>query len=167
MKTDLERKQTWRRDKAMSEQNAIEKLRYSITINASRERVWQVLFEDESFRKWTSLFAEGSYFAGDWSEGSEIRFLNAGSDGMISMIEVNRPHKFMSIRHIGYIVNGVEDTESDEVKAWSPAFENYTLKDADEGTRLTVETDTFNDFVEYFNETWPRALDEIKRIAEG
>ena len=167
MKTDLERKQTWRRDKAMSEQNATEKLRYSITINASRERVWQVLFEDESFRKWTSLFAEGSYFAGDWSEGSEIRFLNAGSDGMISMIEVNRPHEFMSIRHIGYIVNGVEDTESDEVKAWSPAFENYTLEDADEGTRLTVETDTFNDFVEYFNETWPRALDEIKRIAEG
>ena len=86
---------------------------------------------------------------------------------MISMIDANRPHEFMSIRHIGYIVNGVEDTESDEVKAWTPAFENYTLKDVEGGTHLTVETDTFNDYVEYFNETWPKGLDEIKRIAEG
>ncbi len=151
----------------MSDQNATEKLRYTITINASKERVWQALFEDESFRKWTSLFAEGSYFVGDWSEGSEIRFLNAGTDGMISMIDVNRPHDFMSIRHMGYIVNGVEDMDSDEVKAWTPAFENYTLEDVEGGTHLTVETDTFNDYVEYFNETWPKGLDEIKRIAEG
>ncbi|MYA78352.1 MAG: SRPBCC domain-containing protein [Gemmatimonadetes bacterium] len=150
----------------MSDQNATEKLRYSITINASREQVWQALFEDASFRRWTSLFAEGSYFVGNWSEGSEIRFLNAGSDGMISMIDANRPHEFMSIRHLGYIVNGVEDTESDEVKAWTPAFENYTLKDVEGGTYLTVETDTFNDYVEYFNETWPKGLDEIRRIAE-
>ena len=151
----------------MSDGNATEKLSYSITINASREQVWQALFEDESFRQWTSLFAEGSYFVGDWNEGSEIRFLNAGSDGMISMIDANRPHEFMSIRHIGYIVNGVEDTESDEVKAWTPAFENYTLKDVEGGTHLTVETDTFIDYVEYFNETWPKGLDEIKRIAES
>jgi len=150
----------------MSDQNSTEKLRYSITINATREQVWQALFEDGSFRRWTSLFAEGSYFVGDWSEGSEIRFLNAGSDGMISMIDANRPYEFMSIRHLGYIVNGVEDTESDEVKAWTPAFENYTLKDVEGGTHLTVETDTFNDYVEYFNETWPKGLDEIKRIAE-
>ncbi|MXW04411.1 MAG: SRPBCC domain-containing protein [Gemmatimonadetes bacterium] len=151
----------------MSDQNATEKLRYSITINASRDKVWQALFEDESFRRWTSLFAEGSYFVGDWSEGSEIRFLNAGNDGMISMIDANRTHEFMSIRHLGYIVNGVEDTDSDEVKSWTPAFENYTLKDVEGGTHLTVETDTFNDYVEYFNETWPKGLDEIKRIAEG
>ena len=68
---------------------------------------------------------------------------------------------------MGYIVNGVEDTDSDEVKAWTPAFENYTLEDVEGGTHLTVETDTFNDYVEYFNETWPKGLDEIKRIAEG
>ena len=151
----------------MSDQNATDKLSYTITINASRERVWQALFEDESFREWSSQFAEGSYFAGDWTEGSEIRFLNAGSDGMLSKIDVNRPHEFMSIRHIGYIVNGVEDTDSDEVKAWTPAFENYTLKDVEGGTHLTVETDTFIDFVEYFNETWPKALVVVKETAEG
>ena len=61
----------------------------------------------------------------------------------------------------------MEDTESDEVKSWTPAYENYTLKDVDGDTHLTVVTDTFNDFVEYFNETWPKGLDVIKRIAEG
>ncbi len=150
----------------MSE-NATEKLTYSITIDASKEQVWHALFDDEPFRKWSSVFAEGSHFVGDWSEGSEIRFLTKDNDGMVSMIDRNRPYEFMSIRHIGYIRQGVEDTESDEVKSWTPAFENYTLKDADGGTHLTVETDTFNDFVEYFNETWPKALEVVKEVAEG
>ncbi|MCY3773916.1 MAG: SRPBCC domain-containing protein [Gemmatimonadetes bacterium] len=151
----------------MSEQNATEKLVYSITINASREQVWHALFDDEPFRKWSGVFAEGSHYVGDWSEGSEIRFLVEGNDGMVSVIHENRPHEYMSIRHIGYIRNGVEDLESDEVKSWTPAFENYTLKDVDGGTHLTVETDTFNDFVEYFNETWPKALVVVKKMAEG
>lgn len=151
----------------MSEPDATQKLTYSITINASREKVWHALFDDEAFRKWSSEFAEGSHFVGDWSEGSEIRFLVEGDDGMVSMIDKNRPHEYMSIRHIGYIVKGVEDRESDEVKSWSPAFENYTLENAAGGTHLTVVTDTFNDFVEYFNETWPKALEVVKRTAEA
>ena len=151
----------------MAEPNATEKLTYSITIDASREKVWHALFDDEPFRKWSSVFAEGSHFVGDWSEDSEIRFLTEDNDGMVSMIDANRPHAFMSIRHIGYIRQGVEDTTSDEVKSWTPAFENYMLKDAEGGTHLTVETDTFNDFVEYFNETWPKALLVVKEVAEA
>ncbi len=150
----------------MADQAATEKLYYTITINASSERVWRVLFEEATFRRWTSLFAEGSYFVGDWREGSEIRFMNAGEDGMVSMIETNRPHELMSIRHIGLVANGVVDTESDQVKAWSPAYENYTLAPVEDGTRLTVETDTFVEFEEYFNETWPKALDKVREIAE-
>lgn len=151
----------------MTEPNATEKLTYSITIDASREKVWHALFDDEPFRKWSSVFAEGSHFVGDWSEDSEIRFLTKDNDGMVSMIDENRPHAFMSIRHIGYIRQGVEDTTSDEVKSWTPAFEDYTLKDAGGSTHLTVETDTFNDFVEYFNETWPKALEVVKEVAEA
>ncbi len=151
----------------MSEQHATEKLTYSITISASREQVWHALFDDEPFRKWSGVFAEGSHYVGDWSEDNEIRFLTEDNDGMISVIDKNRPYEFMSIRHLGYIRQGVEDTESDEVKSWTPAFENYTLKDLCDGTHLTVETDTFNDFVEYFNETWPKALVVVKNMAEG
>ena len=151
----------------MTEPNATEKLTYSITIDASREKVWHALFDDESFRKWSSQFAEGSHYVGDWSEGSEIRFLVEGNDGMVSVIDRNSPNEFMSIRHIGYIRAGVEDMDSEEVKSWTPAYENYTLKEVDDGTHLTVETDTFNDFVEYFNETWPKALVVVKEIAEG
>lgn len=151
----------------MTEPNATEKLTFSITIDASRERVWHALFNDEPFRKWASEFAAGFYYIGDWSEGSEIRFLVEGGDGMVSMIDENRPHEYMSIRHLGYIVKGVEDRDSDEVKSWSPAFENYTLQDADGSTILTVVTDTFNDFVDYFNETWPKALKVVKRTAEA
>ncbi len=150
----------------MSQQNATEKLNYSIAIDASKEQVWHALFDDESFRTWSSVFAEGSHYVGDWSEDSEIRFLVKGNDGMVSVIDKNRPFEYMSIRHIGYIRKGVEDIDSDEVKSWTPAYENYTLVDSEGGTRLTVGTDTFNEFVEYFNETWPKALDVIRKLAE-
>jgi len=152
----------------MSNQKPVNQLRFSETINASRDRIWQALFDDQTFRQWSSIFAEGSYFAGDWNQGSEIRFFNDGDDGMLSEIAENRPHEFMSIRHVSFIVKGkVVDKTSDDVTSWAPAFENYTLKEIDGGTLLVVETDSFPEFNDFFNENWPKALKEVKRLAEG
>ena len=39
----------------------MEKMNFSIDINAPKEKVWNVLWDDDSYRKWTSAFAEGSY----------------------------------------------------------------------------------------------------------
>jgi uncharacterized protein YndB with AHSA1/START domain len=59
----------------------MEKLHFEILINAPRERVWDVMLADETYRDWTSAFHPGSYFKGDWSEGSKMLFLGPNEDG--------------------------------------------------------------------------------------
>lgn len=141
-------------------------LRFAITIAASPAAVGHVLLDDALFRKWAASFTEGSHFQGDWSEGATIRFLTPGGDGMVSEIAANRPNEYLSIRHIGVVNQGVADTESDEVKAWAPAYENYTLNEIDGGTELTIHMDVMPEFEEYFSKTWPKALEAIKRLSE-
>ena len=139
---------------------------YSITISAPRTAVWRVLLEDESYREWTAIFAEGSYFEGDWSTGSTIRFLTPEKDGMVGVIAENREHEFVSIKHLGYVYKGVDDMESDAVKAWAPAYENYTLIEVDGGTELVVDMEVTSAEEGYFEEVMPKALKIIKKLAE-
>ena len=145
----------------------MEKLNFSIGINAPREKVWDVLWDDSSYREWTSVFSEGSYAETDnWKEGSKVRFLGANGEGMSSLVAVNRPNEFMSFKHVGMINNGVEDNESDEVKKWAGATENYTLDGANGTTTLKVELDITPEHKEYFDKTWPKALDKVKTLSE-
>ncbi|HEY4512026.1 MAG TPA: SRPBCC domain-containing protein [Candidatus Paceibacterota bacterium] len=149
----------------------MEKINFSIKINAPREKVWKTMLEDATYREWTKAFNVGSYYKGDWSKGSKMLFLGPDPEtgkegGMVSRIAENRLHEFISIQHLGMIKDGVEDTTSDEVKKWTPAFENYTFKDADGGTELLVEMDTNAEYKEMFSAMWPKALEILKKLAE-
>jgi hypothetical protein len=149
----------------------MEKLRRNIFINAPRERVWDVMLADDTYRDWTSAFHPGSYYKGDWSEGSKILFLGPGPDGageggMVSRIRENRRHEFISVEHLGIVQDGVEDTESAAAKAWAPAFENYTFTDSNGGTELTIEMDIQSEQKENFDKLWADALSRLKTLAE-
>jgi uncharacterized protein YndB with AHSA1/START domain len=150
----------------------MKKINFSIQINAPREKVWNTMLNDETYREWTKAFNEGSYFKGDWSEGSKILFLGPspvegqGEGGMVSKIKENRPHEFLSIEHLGIMVNGVEDTESEEARKWTPAYENYTFTEKNGGTELSIEMDTTEEMKTEFEKMWPRALEKLKELAE-
>jgi len=144
----------------------MEKQEFKIKINAPKEKVWKVLWEDSSYRQWTSVFAEGSYAVTDWKEGSKVLFLTGKGEGMVSKIETKRQNEFMSFKHLGAVKNGVEDVDSEQSKQWSGAHENYTLKEANGVTELKVEMDITDDFKDYFMKTWPKALDQVKELSE-
>lgn len=149
----------------------MKKISQSVFINAPVEKVWNTMLDLETYRVWTKPFCPTSYFEGSWDEGSEMRFLGAdenggGVGGMISRIAKNRLHEFVSIEHLGMIKDGVEDFDSPEVKAWTPAFENYTFTAKDGGTEVLVELDTPDDYAEMFEEMWPKALEVLKGLAE-
>ena len=72
----------------------MEKLNFSIKISAQRKKVWNVLFDDETYRKWTSVFAPGSYAETDWKEGSKALFLDGTGNGMVSRIAKSSPLSF-------------------------------------------------------------------------
>lgn len=146
----------------------MQKLNFSITIHASKEKVWKTLWEDDSYRKWTSVFCEGSYAVTDnWKEGSKVLFLSPGGNGMVSTVAANKPTDFMSFKHLGTVKDNVEDVSSEKVNEWAGAHENYTLKEAAGVTVLTVEMDITEDFKEYFVNTWPKALEQLKALAEA
>lgn len=46
---------------------------------------------------------------------------------MTSEIAESRKPEFISIKHLGVVLAGKEDTTSEEAKKWAPAYENYTL----------------------------------------
>jgi L-rhamnose mutarotase len=149
----------------------MQKLHFSITINAPKEKVWHAMLDDETYREWTKAFNPGGYYKGNWEKGSKILFLGpdpgTGEEGgMVSQIEENKPYEFLSIKHIGIINNGVEDTTSEEAKKWAPAYENYTFKEKDRATEVLIAQDMEDEYVEMFSKMWPEGLERLKEIAE-
>jgi len=142
-------------------------LHFSAFINAPREKVWRSLWEDASYRNWTSAFSEGSYAVSDWKEGSKILFLSPGGEGMFSVIDKLEQDTFMSFKHLGVVKENKEQPETEATKKWSGAMENYTLKEKDGGTLLEVSVDMADDHVVYFEKAFPVALDKVRQIAES
>ena len=139
---------------------------FSITIKAPKEKVWHILWDDPTYRKWTSVFNAGSYAVSDWKEGSKIQFLSSDGSGMYSVIAKSIPPDFMSFEHIGVVKNFEEQQIDQETEDWSGALENYTLKEENGATELTVEMDVHKDHEKYFQETFPKALEKVKELAE-
>lgn len=142
---------------------------YSITIGAPKQKVWETMLNDATYREWTAVFnpSGGSYYEGDWSQGSDIRFLGADEggtvSGMISKIKESRPYEFVSIQHIGEIIKGEEKIYPGQ----SQGFENYTFNEVEGGTEVVVELiDLPYEYKEMFDDMWPKALEKLKELAE-
>ena len=65
------------------------------------------------------------------------------------------------------VANGVEDTTSEAVRAWAPAYENYTFIGVPEGTKLVIDMDVASEWEAYMNEAWPKALAQLKQMCEA
>lgn len=149
----------------------MQNINFSILINAPKEKVWDTMLQDATYREWTKPFnPAGSYFKGDWSKGSKILFIGVDEKtgkedgGMFAEIAENRPHEFVSIKHLGELKDGVEVPWPGPSDA---GFENYTFTDKDGGTEVVVElTNIPEQWVGMMNEMWPKALDVLKEIAE-
>ncbi len=150
----------------------MQQLHYTIFINASRQKVWDLMLGEESYREWTSVFCPGSYYRGSWDEGSKILFLGPAFEGraeggMVSRIKENRLHEFISIEHQGVVKDGVEDMPAEATREWSGARENYTFVDKDGETELTIDCDASDKEAESMNEMWLKAVAKIKEMAES
>ena len=144
----------------------VRRIQFQATIEAPVSVVWETMLGAKSYPRWTAPFSEGSYYEGSWEQGSRIRFLSPSGDGMIAEIAENRPHELISIRHLGYIVKGTEDTDSEAVRAWAPAYENYAFSSVPEGTELVVDQDVTEDFEQLMRRMWPKALELLKQLCE-
>lgn len=149
----------------------MQKIHFSIFIKAPVEKVWNTMLEDKTYREWTTAFNPGSYYKGSWEKGSKMLFIGPDpktglEGGMVSRIEENKPHEFVSIEHLGFIQNGVEDTTSEMIKDWIGAHENYTFVPKNGGTEVQVDLDVAESHKDMFDAMWPAALQKLKELAE-
>jgi hypothetical protein len=147
------------------------KLNFEIIINAPKEKVWEKMLGDEGYRIWTNEFNPGgSWYEGSFEEGSKIKFLGPGEagqmGGMASEIAVNRKYEFISIKHLGFILNGQEVTDTPEILAWAPAYENYTFTEEEGKTKVEVYVEVNPEWLEMMKGSWPKALEKLKEICE-
>ena len=68
---------------------------------------------------------------------------------------------------MGQVVNGTDDTTSDEAEVFIGTHENYSFSEDSGVTTVEVELDSADDFAAMFDEAWPVALDRLKEITEG
>lgn len=148
----------------------METIQFTTLINANKQKVWKVMLEDKTYRQWTTAFHEGSFYKGSWETGSEIHFLGPNEEGtlsgMYSKIKENKLYDFISIEHLGMISDGIIDTTSEEVKKWTPSFENYTFTEKENQTELKIEMQVDASYKAMFEEMWPRALKILKDLCE-
>jgi len=128
------------------------------------------LGEKSTYEEWTALFDPTSTYDGNWNKGSKILFISTDDNGqiggMVSRVLENTPNHFVSIQHYGVLKAGEEVTEGDEVDDWADGIENYFFEESDGITTVSVELDATEEFEDYMNGAFPKALLKLKEICE-
>lgn len=85
---------------------------------------------------------------------------------MVSEIAEHEPAHFVSIRHYGFLDGDTEVTTGEMVEKWAGGHENYRFEEHNGTTTVTVEMDVIEEYLEYFNNTYPKAMDKLKEVSE-
>ena len=85
---------------------------------------------------------------------------------MVSAVEENQPAMLVSIRYYGFVDGDEEITTGEQVEKWAGGYEIYKFSEHDGKTIVTVELDTIDDYLGYFNVKYPKAMDKLKEICE-
>lgn len=151
----------------------MKKLQFKTAIDAPAKKVYETmlgLVDKSTYEHWTSAFNPTSTFEGSWKKGSKIYFLgtdeNGKKGGMVSEVTENKPAEFVSIRHYGFLDGDTEITSGEEVEKWAGGLENYSFEENQGITIVKVDIDVIEEYLDYFNNTYPKALEKLKAIAE-
>ncbi|AJD89585.1 hypothetical protein JMA_02680 [Jeotgalibacillus malaysiensis] len=143
----------------------MENTSFSISINTSREQVWNTLWHDKTFQDWASIIDEGTYKKGDLKEGSEMEFISSVNGyGVTSKVETLRPQEYVLFRHRADTQDSGQQARDDE---WTGGSESYTLTEQGDGTLLVLTMDIPREQEETFAERVPKALERIKWLSEN
>jgi hypothetical protein len=151
----------------------MKKIQFNIVINASAAKVYDFMLgisDKKTYEHWTSTFNPTSSYSGGWVVGGKMLFTgeddNGEAGGMVSEIEDVKLNKFVSIRHCGILKNGKEVTSGPDVEGWVGCYENYYFEEENGATKLTVKLDIVDEFTDYMNQMYPKALSKLKEICE-
>lgn len=146
----------------------MQKLKLEKSFQATPEQLWELIVDPDHYRFWTETFCKGSDFVGDWSEGSKMLFVSDDGtnmeNGMFSIVAASQWPEYISLHHIGLLINGAEDCDSPMAKMWTPSYENYRLVKQPNGMcTFDLEQDVPESEITDFRELWSKALDAMEQ----
>ena len=143
----------------------MKKLQFEVEIHATRERVWDTLWQDETLREWASVIDPETYMVGELKEGNEVEFISAANGyGVTSLVEKLVAGEFLLLRHRADTQESGARERDDE---WTGGEESYALVEDDGTTTLTVAFDVPPELEDEFTVNYPKALERVKGLAEG
>lgn len=152
----------------------MKKLQFKISIQAPPSQVYTTMLglnKKSDYEAWTATFNPTSTYEGTWDKGEKIRFVgldqNGKKGGILSLIVEHIPQQFVSFKTIGIIKENVEITAGEEIDNWLGGHENYTFQAHEQSTELTVEIDIPVDYIEHFQDSYPKALASLKTHIEN
>ncbi len=144
----------------------IQTIKKTVAVNAPKEKVWDVLLQDNFNRIWFAAFSEGTYADTDWQLGSKVKFIDNSSSGLVGKVVVNRPYEVISVEYTGLVEAGNEDYESQVAKEMKGSRETYRLIENEGFTTLAIESDMSEEYFDMMSAAWDNALEKIKQLAE-
>ena len=142
----------------------MKEMQFSVEISATKNRVWDTLWQDDTLREWASIIDPGTYMVGDLKEGNEVQFLSSASGyGVTSFVEKLVAGEFVLFRHLA---DTQEGGNREREKEWTGGEESYSLAEKDGTTTLTVAFDVPPELEEEFKVSYPKALERVRELAE-
>lgn len=151
----------------------MKKLQFKKDINTTAQKVYETMLglkNKSTYEFWTAVFNPTSTYEGSWDKGSKIYFVgvdeNGKKGGMVSEIKENQQAKFVSIKHYGFLDGEKEITSGEQVEKWAGGHENYSFNENNGITTVTVDIDAVEEYLNFFNDNYPIALEKLKEISE-
>lgn len=139
-------------------------MQFTVIINASKEKVWDTLWQDKTLRDWAGLIDPGTYMVGQLKQGAEVQFISAENGyGVTSLVEKVTPNEYLLLSHEA---DTKESGTQEREKQWTGGQESYQLKENNSTTTLIVTFDVPPELKDYFNDAYPKALERVKVLTE-
>lgn len=139
-------------------------MQFSVQINATKEKVWDTLWQDETLRQWAGIIDPGTHLVGDLKLGNQIQFISGNGYGVSSLVKQLTKNEFLLLHHNADTQDEGKNTRDNQ---WTGGSESYQLTEQNHTTKLTVTFDVPPELEDYFQTTYPKALQKIKSLSEN
>jgi hypothetical protein len=125
------------------------------------------MLHDETYRQWVAKSWPDSFYEGKWEQGGKIRFIGPEGSGTLAELVEVKPYQKIFARHVAVLgPDGSEDRTSEIAKGWVGITEEYTFTEHQGKTTVKVSIETNPAWRKMFDDGWPDALKELKKITE-
>lgn len=144
----------------------IRAIKRDIQIKAPRTEVWNILFNNSTFRFWAEVFHEGTHAVSNWKQGGKVIFADESGDGIIGIITQAQAPERLYIRYYGVLVDHKEDTEGEDALGIEGTTETYDLVAVGNETRLVIQAEVDEGLFDGMDAAWDLAVERIRLLAE-